>query len=290
MVKGEKKSPAAMKRPRRQPRLRAAQSLPVLDKNEAPPFLTVNPKVDSPVLIVCDHASNTIPRRLKNLGLSARDRKKHIAWDPGTEDIGRYLSRKIKAPLLLAQYSRLVCDLNRGARHSHCMRAMSDAVVIPGNQDLSAEDKKARLDALYWPYHAEITRRLDAVLARGQVPLLLSIHSFTPQMVNAPPRPWHIGIMWNQQEKLSKALVANLRRDNPALTIGENQPYSLKGAAAGKNTIQRHGEDRDLPYLAIEFRQDLVGGSKKEAEDWAALLLRSLAPLLEDKKNYKKRG
>lgn len=263
----------------------ASRKVSLLQKGEKAAFSLVNAKAQSPILIVCDHATNAMPKSVKNLGLDAKSRNMHIAWDPGTEYVGRYLSRVLKAPLQLANYSRLVVDLNRGEDHADCMRDTSDHVKILGNKGLTAAQKQTRLDDIYWPYHNEITRQLDAVLARGEVPLLLSIHSFTPEM-DGVHRPWHIGVMWNRQEKLSKRLVANLRRDNPALVIGENKPYTLKGPAGGKNTIERHAECRGLPYIIIEFRQDLIGGSKAEAEQWAALFLRSLQPILDDAATY----
>ncbi len=256
-----------------------------LQKGEKPSFTRVNAQSKSPIIIVCDHASNAMPKAVKNLGLDAKARKMHIAWDPGTAHIGHYLAKKLKAPLQLANYSRLVVDLNRGEDHADCMRDTSDHVKVPGNKNLTAAQKQARLDDIYWPYHNEITKQLDSVLKRGKVPLLLSIHSFTPAM-DGKHRPWHIGVMWNRQEKLSKQLVANLKRNNPALVIGENKPYSLKGAAGGKNTIERHCESRGLPYLIVEFRQDLVGGSKKDAQEWGALFLRSLQPILDAPATY----
>jgi predicted N-formylglutamate amidohydrolase len=258
---------------------------PFLARGEAKPVEIVNPKSKTPVVIVCDHASRRMPRAAKNLGLAAADRKRHVAWDPGTAHIGRYLAKALGAQLHLAGYSRLVCDLNRGHDHPDCMRDVSDDVRVPGNRGLAAADRDRRLDALYWPYHDAITRALDTRIARGQTPFLLSIHSFTPRMATGPARPWHIGVMWKRQQKLAKQLVRRLRRDNPALSIGENEPYSLKDLGGGLNTIERHAEARGLPYLIVEFRQDLVA-AKKDAEAWAALFLRSLLPILEDPASY----
>ena len=257
-----------------------------LQAGEANALTIVNPLSASPLLIICDHASNAMPKAAKNLGLKAKDRKRHVAWDPGTAHIGRYLAAQLDTRLHLANYSRLVCDLNRGEDHPDCMRLYSDDIEVPGNRDLSDASRQARLDDLYWPYHDAISAFIDRHLAAKKVPFLLSIHSFTPQMAGEKPRPWHIGLMWNRQEKLSKQLVRNLRRQNPALTIGDNKPYSLKGAAGGLNTIERHAERRGIPYIAVEFRQDLVGGSKKDAEAWAALFLRALLPILQDQKTY----
>lgn len=257
-----------------------------LTATDANAFTVVNALSASPVLIVCDHASNTMPKAAKNLGLKPRDIKRHVAWDPGTAHIGRYLSKALDARLHLANYSRLICDLNRGHDHPDCMRAQSDDVTVPGNQALTAAEKDARAADIYWPYHDAITDFIDARLAEGRVPFLLSVHSFTPQLVGEKPRPWHIGLMWNRQEKISQQLLRTLRRQNPALSIGGNKPYSMKGDAGGLNTIERHAERRGIPYIAVEFRQDLVGGSKKDAEDWAELFLRGLLPILQDKKTY----
>lgn len=280
MTKTKSKKKPAVKKPA------AKKAAPFLARGEKP-FTLVNGKSSVPVLIVCDHASNVMPKSVKGLGLTAAQRRMHIAWDPGTAHIGRYLSKKLNTRLLLANFSRLVVDLNRGHDHPDCMRDVSDHVKVAGNRKLSADAKNARLDALYWPYHAEIDRHLDAFEAAGKVPLLLSLHSFTPSM-DGFDRPWHIGVMWNRQEKLAKRLVSQLKRDNPALTIGENQPYSLQTGAAGHDTIHRHGEGRGLPYIIVEFRQDLVGGSKMEAEGWGELFLRSLRSILADATVYRR--
>lgn len=37
----------------------------------------------SPVVLVCEHASHFIPTDLGDLGLNAKARYSHIAWDPG---------------------------------------------------------------------------------------------------------------------------------------------------------------------------------------------------------------
>lgn len=272
------------KTPTRKPA--AKKAAPFLSRGEKP-FTLVNPKATAPILIVCDHASNAMPKSVKSLGLTAAQRRMHIAWDPGTAHIGRYLAKKLKSRLLLANFSRLVVDLNRGHDHAECMRATSDHVKVPGNSKLAAAAKNARLDALYWPYHAEIDRHLDALESGKQAPLLISLHSFTPSM-DGFDRPWHIGVMWNKQEKLARRLIRQLKQDNPALVIGENEPYTLKGAIGGRDTISRHGEGRGLPYIIVEFRQDLVGGSKYEAEGWAELFLRSLKAITGDPAVYRR--
>ena len=66
------------------------------------------------ILIVADHASNFIPQKYNNLGLSQRLMKSHIAYDLGVKELSLLLSKKLKAPLVLGEYSRLLIDPNRG--------------------------------------------------------------------------------------------------------------------------------------------------------------------------------
>ena len=256
----------------------------LLAKSEPPAVRIENPKGRAKCVIVCDHAANRVPKALKNLGLSKTNLNKHIAWDPGTEDIGRYISKKLNAALVLASYSRLVVDLNRGDDHPEIMRDTSDHVFIPGNAKLTEPEKQQRMDTLFWPYHEQISSQLKRFTDKGIAPVLVSVHSFTPQM-DGFRRPWHIGVLWNREEKLALQLVKALRRNNPDLVIGENEPYSLKEANYLKNTISTHAEAQGLPYIILEFRQDLVN-TKKKADKWAEIFLESLKTVLADPALY----
>lgn len=253
---------------------------PLVARGEPPVVRVVNPKGKGKYIIVCDHASNRIPKALNNLGLSKADLKKHIAWDPGTEDIGLHLSRKMDAAAVIAGYSRLVVDLNRGDDHPEIMRPASDHIRVPGNAGLTAAQRRQRMETFFRPYHGEIAKALTRFTGKGIAPALISIHSFTPEM-DGFKRPWHIGVLWNRQEKIARALVRNLRRNNPNLVIGENEPYSLKATNFLKNTISTHAERKGLPYVIVEFRQDLVD-TKKKAVKWAEIFLDSLLPALSE--------
>ena len=72
-----------------------------------------NPHGASPILFICEHASNFIPARYGDLGLGQEERESHVAWDPGALGVARELSRALDAPLVHAAVSRLVLDLNR---------------------------------------------------------------------------------------------------------------------------------------------------------------------------------
>lgn len=259
----------------------------LLQPGEPAAYRIENPKGSAPVLIVCDHASNRVPKVLNDVGLSKADLEKHIAWDPGTENIGRYMSEKLDATAFFASYSRIVVDVNRGERSPECMREVSDHIHVPGNKNLSAAEKRQRLDEIFWPYHRALSTQIKGYLKKGIVPVIVSLHSFTPEM-DGFKRPWHIGVLWNKEETIAMRLVENLRAQNPGMVVGENEPYTLKQANLSKNTIKTHAEDTGLPYVIVEFRQDLVA-TKRDAQKWGRIFLEALAPILMDEGIYRPR-
>jgi len=129
---------------------------PLLTEDEPPPFELVNDTGAAPILLICDHASARVPRRLHGLGLSTRDLSRHIGWDIGAADVTRHMALQLNAPALLPGYSRLVVDCNRHLHDRTLMPAVSDGTAIAANANLAPADRQARLDALYNPYHRAI--------------------------------------------------------------------------------------------------------------------------------------
>ena len=67
----------------------------------------------SPVLIICEHASRTLPESFGDLGLSHEALSSHIAWDPGALAVARGMSASLDATLVYQRFSRLIYDCNR---------------------------------------------------------------------------------------------------------------------------------------------------------------------------------
>src|ERR1700736_3742068 len=120
----------------------------------------VNPDGRGPFVLVCDHASNWVPLSLNGLGLPSGELERHIAWDPGALELARLLSNLLDAPLVHATVSRLVLDVNRDPTHPGSVVSRSEDTDIPGNQEISAEDRTRRVKSIYEPYHLA----LDAVI------------------------------------------------------------------------------------------------------------------------------
>jgi predicted N-formylglutamate amidohydrolase len=259
---------------------------PLLQKGEPPPFLILNKAGKGPGVIVCDHAARRIPKALqKTFGVSKKHMGLHFACDIGAQDLSAALAKKLGLPAVIATYSRLVLDLNRSLKHPWLMTEESDPfpegktykrISIPGNLGLSKAEKQARINALFWPYHDAVTAELRRALKRRKKPWLISVHSFTPDM-DGTPRPWEVGVLWDEDEKTGRALIASLRK--AGIIVGDNQPYSMKGSRLKGGTMSRHG--KGIPHTLVEVRNDLLR-TRMDVEKWANILALALKPLLEE--------
>jgi predicted N-formylglutamate amidohydrolase len=185
---------------------------------------------------------------------------------------------------VLASYSRLVVDCNRGLNDPTSILAVSDGEFIPGNQGLDEEQKTERARQFFHPYHDAINRRLDSFARRGIVPAFVAIHSFTPIFKNVR-RPWQIGILWDTDPRIPVPLMQALRAQG--ITVGDNEPYS--GKAPADHTVVHHAEGGGLPHVSIEIRQDLIDHVDGVAR-WARILGDALAQILADEHLYRRFG
>ena len=58
------------------------------------------------LLLVCDHARNTLPEKYGSLGLPASEFERHIAYDIGVEAVVNGLSARLGLPAVLSCFSR----------------------------------------------------------------------------------------------------------------------------------------------------------------------------------------
>lgn len=229
------------------------------------------------LLLLCDHASNAIPPELDSLGLPPAQLERHIAYDIGAADVTRAMAAALGAPAVLSNFSRLLIDPNRGLDDPTLVMRLSDGAIVPGNRHLDATGVAERVARYYKPYDIAIDAAVEAALAAVHPPAIIAIHSFTPFWKDAA-RPWHVGVLWDHEGRLSKRLIAALQADRD-LVVGDNEPYS--GGLLG-DTIDRHATRRGLDDTLIEVRQDLIA-TRGEAFAWgrrlAALMPGCLAAL-----------
>jgi len=211
------------------------------------------------IIAVCDHASNYVPEDIP-LGVSPDALEKHIAWDIGTAGVCERLARRHDIAAHLACVSRLVIDLHREEDSPGLIPESSDGILIAGN---IGADREMRLNRFYRPYHAALAEWIDEV----QPELILSIHSFTPELESAPAeRPWEVGLLYNEDDSAARHAIRMFEAQG--CVVGDNQPYSGKDLNA---TMNKHAEAHGIPYCAIELRNDLITKEAGQAR-WASMI------------------
>jgi predicted N-formylglutamate amidohydrolase len=237
------------------------------------PFQIVQGAADGRLILLCDHARNDLPPGFGDLGLSRESLQRHIAYDLGAEAVTRRLAALTGAHAVLAGFSRLLIDPNRGEDDPTLVMRISDGALIPGNARIDGAEISRRIEAYWRPYRRACAGLIDEVQARGLVPVLLGIHSFTPRFQGVV-RPWEAALLWDRDSRLAAPLIDALREEG--LTIGDNEPYD--GALKG-DSMYELSTLRGLPGALIELRQDLAA-TPGQCDAWAERLARVLPPLL----------
>jgi predicted N-formylglutamate amidohydrolase len=254
------------------------QSLDTLARDDlgAKPYRSIEGDAATGLLILCDHAENSLPEPYGLLGLRPEDLHRHIAYDMGAAGVAERLAEMLGAPALLSRFSRLLIDPNRGLDDPTLIMQISDGLIVPGNVGLGESEVAFRIAHHYEPYHRAIERAVEAGVAAGKPPVIVSVHSFT-QAWKGVPRPWSVGVLWDKDPRLALPLLEALRTI-PGIEVGDNVPYSgqLKG-----DTLYRHGTVRGLAHALIEVRQDLILSEEGQAE-WAGRLAEALRTVMRE--------
>ena len=249
----------------------------LLASDEPSPVIHERQDAAAPFFITCDHAGNFMPRSVGDLGVSAIERARHIAWDIGALGVARELAALLDGELVAQRYSRLVIDCNRPPHSAELFTARSEATDIPGNQALTATEREARLAHIYAPYHHTITSLLDARAAVGRTTLYIAVHSFTPIYLGRA-RPWQLGVLSGDDRRVAEPMLEFLRTHGD-FCIGDNEPYRIDDKDYG---IPAHALSRGLPNVLVEIRQDLIAqesGQRAWAQRLAATLRHARAAL-----------
>lgn len=220
-------------------------------------------------LFLVDHASPLVPDGLGGLGLPASELQRHIGWDIGAADLARGLADALASPAVYAPVSRLVVDPNREPDDAEVIPPVSDGTVIPANKALDGAGRKRRIARCHEPFHEAAGKLVVEMMAGGRQPFVVGIHSFAPMMNGGAPRPWHIGVMWNEDRRLSEPLVSHLKGEG--FTVGENEPYSGRAPENVFYTMTRHGAGNGLPHTQIEVRQDMLA-DRQGIKAWVGIL------------------
>ncbi|MEE9314149.1 MAG: N-formylglutamate amidohydrolase [Rhizobiaceae bacterium] len=229
----------------------------LLNVKEQPSVEIINRNGKSNIVLVCEHASNRMPASLDNLGLETEAVQSHAAWDPGALRVAQYLSKYLDAPLVAARYSRLVYDLNRPPENPQAMNTESEIYAIPGNQNLSIEEKQSRTEELYIPFHKTVSDVMDRV---GDGCVMITIHTFTP-IYFGKQRTVELGILHDADTRFADGMLENSAKHTGMVTL-RNDPYGPKDGVT--HTLVKHGISRGCQNVMLEIRNDLVETAEQQ--------------------------
>ncbi len=219
----------------------------------------INTRAAPDVVLVCEHASNHIPPHLNGLGLDEAAQTAHVAWDPGARTVSSELSARLDAPLVASRVSRLVYDCNRPPEAPGAMPVQSEQYHIPGNAGLTPDDRKARVERYYLPFHNAVTKVLSKA---HQSVAMVTVHSFAP-IYFGNRRDVEIGILHDDDSRLADGLL-DIASAQTERVVRRNEPYSAKDGVT--HTLRRHAIDKGLLNVMLEIRNDLIRDEQSQRQ------------------------
>jgi len=198
------------------------------------------------LIISCEHAVNTIPKRYQDLFAPYQKLlESHRGIDFGALDIAKYLKDSFSCDFFHATTSRLLIDYNRSLHHPHCFSEIT--------KNLSVQEKQKIISHYYLPYREQVIAKIDEFHSNKKPVLHLSIHSFTPIM-NDQVRNADIGFLYDPQRPLEKNLAKkwqlSIKKQDPAYRVRLNYPY--RGISDGFTSFLRQRYSA-MDYLGIEI-------------------------------------
>ena len=153
------------------------------------------------------------------------------------------------------------------------MRDQSELISVPGNIDLSQEDRDARIRSVYEPFCSAVDGVLDK---RSSDTVVVTVHTFTP-VYFGKYRSVEIGLLHDDDSRLVDAMLTHTDK-LPGVIVARNEPYGPQDGVT--HSLKIHAGRRGLPNVMIEIRNDLVR-SAKQVEQVAQQILALLLPALE---------
>lgn len=251
---------------------------PLLADDEGPAAELLNPHGRSPVILVCEHASNFVPAALDGLGLDDAARVSHAAWDIGALTLARRLNTALDAPLVASRVSRLVYDCNRPPEDAGAVPEKSELIEVPGNRGLGPSELAARTRDVYLPFRNLLSRTIET---RALPMSIVTIHSFTP-VYFGKKRDVELGILHDRDDRMARMMMRAAPKHS-SLRTALNEPYAAIDGVT--HTLREHAIPRGLPNVMIEVRNDLLGddaGIARVATDLTAMLESAISEFGQD--------
>lgn len=229
------------------------------------------------IFVSCEHASNRIPVRYRHLFEDRRAvLETHRGYDIGILPFAESLAAAFQAPLLVANVSRLLVDLNRSAANRTLFSEFSRHLPFSEQQLLQQHYHRP-----YWRTAKDI---VAGIIAQNDRALHLSVHSFTP-ILNGKVRNADIGLLYDPSRSAEKLFCRQwqkaLAATQPTLRIRRNYPYRGNAEALVTSLRQNFGENSYLG-IEIEINQAIPLSGKNT---WARLQQALIAALRKTLRN-----
>lgn len=228
-----------------------------IDRENVAAVELLNEGGHSPVLLICEHASNFIPDEFDALGLNKEIQHSHIAWDPGALEVTVQLSKLLDAQAVVGKISRLVYDCNRPPEALDAVPSRSEVFDVPGNKNIEPEQYQHRVDLCFVPFSEMVERTIRWSRAHR---VIVTIHSFTP-VYCGQSRATEIGVLHDSDKRLADAML-DVAADHAELKIERNEPYGPQDGVT--YTLKKHGMENGLLNVMIEVRNDLIATSDQQ--------------------------
>jgi predicted N-formylglutamate amidohydrolase len=227
-----------------------------------------------PLVLSCEHGSARVPSRYADLFAGPRAERalaSHRGSDLGSLWLARRLAAELELPLVAANVTRLLIELNRSRSHP--------ALFSEFSRGLDTDARARLVERYYAPYRERVRALIES--RTGRV-CHIGVHSFTP-VLGGEVRRADIALLYDpkrrDEARFARACRCELRALAPELRVRFNYPY--RGSADGLTTTLRR-QYRPARYLGIELEvnQALLTGAAAVRRRVLAVVTDSLAALM----------
>lgn len=198
------------------------------------------------LVLSCEHGGNRIPAEWRALFRGQQARlNSHRGYDIGALSCARALARRLDVPLLSAETSRLLIDLNRSPRHPALFSDITRALPRDAKQKIIARH--------YLPHRDNVEARIAALIEGGARVLHVAVHSFTPTL-DGVTRGADIALLYDPARRLELGLCRSWQR-----ALEDACPYIIR-----RNYPYRGVSDGLTRYLRTRFRPTVYAGIELE--------------------------
>jgi predicted N-formylglutamate amidohydrolase len=204
------------------------------------------------IFVSCEHASNRVPKPYQHLFAGQEAvLETHRGYDLGILPLAETLAAEFDSPLISADVTRLVVDLNRSRN--------SRSLFSEFTRGLPACEREGILRRYHSPYWSAVEDIVAGIISLNRRVLHLSVHSFTP-VFHGEIRNADIGLLYDPTRADEKSWCLQwqqiLTTSHPGLRIRRNYPYR-GNADALVTALRKRFKAEDYLGIELEINQQI---------------------------------